>query len=60
MAVVIGEMNMDVEAAPEPKRRGEGGGGDSASNSGGEPPKPEEIERMWQQRAERMERVRAH
>jgi len=58
MAVVIDEMNVDVEAAAEPKRRGDGD--DSKSNSGGEPPKPEEIERALRQQCERAERLRAH
>lgn len=58
MAVVIDEMVVDVSGAGETKRGG--GGGDAKSDSGGEPPKPEEIERALRLQVERMERVRAH
>jgi hypothetical protein len=57
MPVVIDQMNVDVADTGDAKKRG---GGDTGSDAGGEPPKPEEFERMWQQQAERAERVRAH
>jgi hypothetical protein len=60
MPVVIDQMNVDVAEPGESKKRGGGGGGDAGSDAGGEPPKPEEFERMWQQQAERAERLRAH
>jgi len=62
MAVVIDQMSVDVAEMGDAKKRSGGGssGGDAGADSGGEPPKPEAFERMWQQQAERAERVRAH
>ena len=57
MAVVIDQMNVDVAEAGETKKRG---GGDAGDGAGGGAPQPEEFERMWQQQAERAERLRAH
>jgi hypothetical protein len=57
MTVVIDQMNVDVAEPGESKKRGGGAGGDGG---GGDESKPEEFERMWQQQAERAERVRAH
>jgi hypothetical protein len=58
MAVVIDQMNVDVAETGESKKRG--GGGGAGGDGGGDEPKPEDFERMWQQQAERAERVRAH
>ncbi|HEX8129172.1 MAG TPA: hypothetical protein VF527_08735 [Pyrinomonadaceae bacterium] len=62
MPVVIDQMSVDVAETGESKKRGGGGGGGDAagSDAGGEMPKPEEFERMWQQQMERAERLRAH
>ncbi|HEV2880975.1 MAG TPA: hypothetical protein VGX24_06830 [Pyrinomonadaceae bacterium] len=60
MPVVIDQMNVDVAETGETQRRGSGGGDDAGSGAGGELPKPEEFERIWQQQAERAERLRAH
>ncbi len=62
MAIVIGDMQVDVsDRTQQQQRRGgadEGGGGDEG---GGESqPSPEELERVWRQQHERYERVRAH
>ncbi|HZH92132.1 MAG TPA: hypothetical protein VEX70_16160 [Pyrinomonadaceae bacterium] len=59
MAVVIDQMNVDVADTGDSKKRG-GGGAGGDGGGGGDEPKPEEFERMWQQQAERAERVRAH
>jgi hypothetical protein len=59
MPVVIDQMNVDVAETGEAKTRG-GGGEDAGAGAGGEPPKPEDFERIWQQQAERAERLRAH
>ncbi|MCA1564719.1 MAG: hypothetical protein LC803_03485 [Acidobacteria bacterium] len=60
MPVVIDQMNVDVAEPGEARKRGGGGGGDAGADAGGEPPKPEEFERIWRQQAERAERLRAH
>ncbi len=62
MPVVIDQMNVDV-AEPPPKKRGGGDMNDGdagGGGGGGDAPQPEKFERMWQQQAERAERIRAH
>ena len=58
MAVMVDEIIVDAVPGGEtpPQQRGSGGG-DAGSNSGGEPPKPEEMERAWKQQIERAERT---
>lgn len=58
MPVVIDQLNVDVAETGESQKRG--GGGGAGTDAGSEAPKPEEFERMWQQQAERAERLRAH
>lgn len=62
MAIIVDQMSVDV-AEPPSKKRGGGNmddGGDGAGAGGGDAPQPEKFERMWQQQAERAERIRAH
>ncbi len=60
MPIVVDQMSVDV-AEPPPKKRGGGGDADDGGGGGGgEMPEPEKFERMWQQQAERAERIRAH
>jgi hypothetical protein len=60
MAVVIDEMQVDA-VEPRPQQRGGGSGEGGGDGGGGEQqPSPEDVERMWRQRHERHERVRAY
>lgn len=61
MAVVIDEMQLDAgHPPPQQQQRGGGGGEEGGGSGGGEQPSPEDVERMWRQRHERHERVRAY
>lgn len=60
MPIVIDQMNVDVAETGDARKRGGGGDGGGADGGGGDAPQPEEFERMWQQQAERAERLRAH
>jgi hypothetical protein len=61
MTVTVDELVLETVPGGETQQRGGGSnGGDSGANSGGDQPKPEEMERMWKQQLERAERIWAH
>jgi hypothetical protein len=63
MAVVIDEVQVDVQE-PRREQHGQGGGGAAAGGGGGgaaqQPPKPEEVARAQRTLVERAERVWAY